>query len=60
MSNSNGTAVNQNERMEESMKHEKPQKDCRKPFNPIRNVEKLLLTKNKFRASGANNPKINN
>ena len=53
MSNSNGTAVNLNERREKSMKHEKHQKDCRKPFNPIRNVEKLLLTRNKLRTSDA-------
>ena len=53
MTNLNGTAVNLNERRAESMKCEKHQKDCRKPFNPIRNVEKLLRTRNKLRTSDA-------
>jgi hypothetical protein len=55
MTNLNGTSVNLNERRERGLKHEKTNKCFHKPFNTIRNVEKLLLIRDKLRSYNPNN-----
>ena len=55
VNNLKGTAVDLEERGEKNMKHEKTKKCFHKPFNPIRNVGKLVLMRNKSRTSKANN-----
>jgi len=55
MKNLTGTAVDLKERGEKNVKHVKTKKCFHMPFNPIRNVEKLLLIRDKLRSYNPNN-----
>ena len=55
MNDLKSTAVDLKERGEKNVKHMKTKKCFYKPFNPIRNVEKLLLIRDKLRSYNPNN-----
>jgi hypothetical protein len=55
MKNLTGTAVDLREKEEGSKKNYKIKKHYHKPFNPIRNVEKFLLIRDKLRSYNHNN-----